>query len=79
MTKLKTLNELTEKVWDTEVTPEEYFVTVDNLRKEAIKWVQEMKKIGSSYGLEPFREKLEREAQMEWITKFFNLTEEEVV
>jgi hypothetical protein len=91
MAKLKTLKELRCICFfclDDELREEEYpkQIDVEELRKEAIKWIKELEKsiaigkmLEGQAGEGAFSDIESKEkAQIEWIKHFFNITDEEL-
>jgi hypothetical protein len=89
---LKTLKDLKDKlanhiIEEREFIPEAEFVSVKELKQEAIKWVKELDKDINLFKYSPeahqkieeYKEVLTRTSnQILWIKHFFNLTEEEL-
>ena len=87
---MKTLKDITETEWDIEVTPEEYFALIKNLKQEAIKWIKEMNSCdipliisngipSTAEGSESYMVKnTNKSALILWIKHFFNITDEEL-
>ncbi len=89
MTKLKTLKELGCQQHmvpiggKREQVADECLITVGDLKKEAIKWRDDMldhiidhKTTG--FSVDDCRECIEKKARIEWIKMFFNITEEDL-
>jgi len=76
---MKTLKDITETEWDIEVTPEEYFALIKNLKQEAIKWVKYLQSVEQELSKDiKLADNNTYRAQVKWIKHFFNITDEEL-
>ncbi len=83
---LKTLKDLGISHSDEEGKNFEHWISIEELKQEAIKWVKDMsdtknknfEKYATHYGGSAMYERVDNENLLKWIKMFFNLTDEEL-